>query len=128
MFRGAARFDQSLDGWDVSRVNDMASMFDRAASFNQRLDSWNMKNVRHLRRMFREADAFDQSLDSWDLSNAMNLSQMFAGALSFSKSTSGMLASVSPNAKTNDMTVGAICCPDNAVGQGRSSAGGENHG
>ena len=34
MFRGASSFNQPLNNWDVSKVTDMADMFNGARSFN----------------------------------------------------------------------------------------------
>ena len=35
-----ARFDEPLDGWDVSNMKDMSHMFESARSFKTPLDGW----------------------------------------------------------------------------------------
>merc|ERR1711966_195493 len=40
MFRKATNFNQPIDDWDVTSVNDMRAMFQGATTFNQCLSSW----------------------------------------------------------------------------------------
>ena len=39
MFNGATNFNQNIGSWDVSKVKNMASMFNRANSFNQDINT-----------------------------------------------------------------------------------------
>ena len=45
----------------------MAGMFGDATSFNQPLESWDISNVEDIAYMLSGAESFDQSLDSWNL-------------------------------------------------------------
>lgn len=69
MFKGAEKFNQLLEKWDVSKVKDMSCMFDGAKSFNQPIGNWDVSKVSNMYRMFWEAKNFNQPLDNWDLSN-----------------------------------------------------------
>ena len=48
MFASARSFNQPLNNWNVSNVEDMESMFNYATSFNQPLDNWNVSNVEEM--------------------------------------------------------------------------------
>ena len=37
---------ESLEGWDVSRVTDMSSIFMGAASFNTNISKWDVSSVK----------------------------------------------------------------------------------
>ncbi|MCO6497810.1 MAG: BspA family leucine-rich repeat surface protein [Chitinophagaceae bacterium] len=67
MFRDATNFNEEINGWDVSGVTDMSFMFKGASSFNQPLESWGMSNVEMLYGMFEGATAFNQPLSGWNL-------------------------------------------------------------
>ncbi len=67
MFRDAANFNEDISGWDASGVADMSFMFKGASSFNQPLGSWGMSNVETLYGMFEGATAFNQPLSGWNL-------------------------------------------------------------
>ncbi len=60
MFAHAASFNQPLDKWDVSSVEDMSCMFQNAASLNQPLDKWVVADGTDVRYMFGCAASFDQ--------------------------------------------------------------------
>lgn len=69
MFKGAEKFNQLLEKWDVSKVKDMSCMFDGAKSFNQPIGNWDVSKVSNMYGMFWGAKNFNQPLDNWDLSN-----------------------------------------------------------
>jgi surface protein len=46
MFFNCRSFNQPLNDWDVSNVENMACMFNHCTSFSQPLDRWNVSNVR----------------------------------------------------------------------------------
>lgn len=83
MFWRAAAFNQSLEKWNVSNVQNMREMFSKASSFNQPLSNWNVSNVQNMYCMFNEAKSFNQPLDRWDVSNAKDMAYMFCKATSF---------------------------------------------
>merc|ERR1711862_597246 len=85
-FAHASYFDQPLNSWDASNVQDMSGMFFVASSFDQPLNSWDVSNVQDMSRMFAEASSFDQPLNSWDVSNVQDMRYMFSsvyGAVAF---------------------------------------------
>ena len=47
MFYKAIYFNQPLDKWNTSNVQDMSSMFSWASSFNQDISSWDVRNVEY---------------------------------------------------------------------------------
>ena len=49
MFYRAENFNQPLNNWNVSKVEDMSFMFYYAHSFNQDLDNWNTENVKTMK-------------------------------------------------------------------------------
>ena len=48
-------------------------MFASCIVFNQPLDTWKVSNVEDMDYMFLNCERFDQSLDSWNLSDAKRL-------------------------------------------------------
>lgn len=83
MFYGVKDFNEPLGAWNVSNVKNMENMFCGAKSFNQALNSWNVGKVTSMRCMFANAFSFNQPLDSWNVSNVKNMSYMFHRAKSF---------------------------------------------
>ena len=69
-FYEAASFNQSLDHWDVSRINSFFDTFAFATSFNQSLVHWDVSSVTTAYDMFYEASSFNQDLSSWDMSRS----------------------------------------------------------
>ena len=70
MVRLILEFNQPLNNWNVSDLEDMSSMFAGATSFNGDISGWNTSNVETMRLMFAGATAFNQySIGKWDLSN-----------------------------------------------------------
>ena len=65
MFYGARSFNQPLNKWNVSEVEDMTDMFEDAVSFNQPLNNWNVSNVRSMYGMFQSNISF--TLDTFHL-------------------------------------------------------------
>ena len=61
MFWGAESFNQPLNNWNVSNVEDMEGMFAGAQSFNQPLNNWNVSNVWYMEAMFAGAQSFNHS-------------------------------------------------------------------
>jgi surface protein len=59
MFLLAVAFNQSLTGFDTSRVTDMSFMFFGAAAFNQPLTGFDTSRVTRMVGMFDGAAAFN---------------------------------------------------------------------
>lgn len=78
-------FSQDIGSWDVSKVTNMNSMFEKASSFNQDIGSWNVSSVTNMRSMFEKASSFNQDIGSWDVSNVINMKNMFYQASSFNQ-------------------------------------------
>jgi surface protein len=68
MFYGCESFNQPLNDWDVSNVNDMEQMFYWCKKFNQPLNDWNVSNVTDMSWMFYKCEKFNQDLSNWDTS------------------------------------------------------------
>ena len=83
MFYYATKFNQNLNNWDVSKVNNMSGMFRAAFLFNQDISSWNVSNVTDMSQMFYEATLFNQDISSWNVSSVTNMSNMFFYATNF---------------------------------------------
>ena len=45
----------------------MDSMFDNANNFNQPLNNWNVSNVNNMAAMFRGTHNFNQNINSWNV-------------------------------------------------------------
>jgi surface protein len=81
-------FNESLDGWNVSSVTTMSSMFFGCINFNQPLNSWNVSNVKDMSYMFSGCTNFNQPLNGWDVSNVTDMSgmsNMFYGCINFNQ-------------------------------------------
>jgi surface protein len=88
MFKGAEKFNQPLDSWDVSGVTSMKSLFEGALSFNQDLTGWDTGKVTSFDSMFYRASSFNGAVSAWDLENSINMTNMFRGAKSFNQDIS----------------------------------------
>lgn len=63
--------------WDVSKVEDMGSMFWKCEKFNQDLSGWNVSNVESMESMFYKCKNFNQDLSSWNVSKVEEYREMF---------------------------------------------------
>ncbi len=79
-------FNQPLNDWDVSKVENMDCMFCMAISFNQLLNDWDVSNVTTMESMFNGANNFNQPLNDWDVSKVENMFAMFCKAKKFNQS------------------------------------------
>ena len=55
-------------------------MFAHCHKFNQPLNSWDVSNVENMNSMFYCCENFNQDLSSWDVSNDCDKYSMFKGA------------------------------------------------
>ena len=88
MFRNAEEFNQDIGSWNVSNVQNFANMFEGAHRFNQDISGWITSSATVMNQMFRVADDFDQDIGGWDVSNVTNMNIMFAGADHFNQDLS----------------------------------------
>ncbi|MEQ9299327.1 MAG: LamG-like jellyroll fold domain-containing protein, partial [Cyclobacteriaceae bacterium] len=84
-------FNQPLDGWGT-KLNGLITvqgMFQQADAFNQDLNSWDVSTVQNFDRMFTSTDLFDGNISGWTLTAADGMSQMFSGAEAFNSDITG---------------------------------------
>ena len=84
MFNCAEHFNHNINDWNVSKVVNMAFMFE-STPFNQPLDKWDVSNVGTMDCMFMNAKNFNQNISMWDTSNVESMEGMFSGAKSFNQ-------------------------------------------
>jgi surface protein len=72
-----------IENWDVSRVIDFSSLFDKFAgyinddNFNKDISKWNMSSATTLESMFLGQNLFNQPIGSWDVSSVTNMRRVF---------------------------------------------------
>eukprot|EP00956_Cyclotella_meneghiniana_P017268 scaffold27964_cov59-Cyclotella_meneghiniana.AAC.1 len=91
MFRGARRFNQDLSGWNTERVTDMYGMFSGATAFNSNIGSWNVYRVTTMAYMFENAWSFNGNVGEWGdkTSSVTDMESMFGLAKQFNQDLSG---------------------------------------
>jgi len=57
-------------------------LFEGATIFNQNLNDWNVSNVEDVSGLFMNARNFDNPIWKWKLSQCRNFTNMFNGAIS----------------------------------------------
>lgn len=72
-----------MNGWDVSEVTDMDSLFKGATVFKLPLNAWDVGKVTSMKDMFENADAFNQDLNSWNTAKVTTMYDLFYGAAAF---------------------------------------------
>jgi surface protein len=73
-------FNDDIGGWDVSRVTNMAGMFEGAESFNQDIGGWDVSRVKNMRNMFLGAESFNQDISGWDVDRVLDMTDTFMGS------------------------------------------------
>ena len=81
--------DADMPDWDVSRITNMAWLFQGKWNFNQDISRWNTGAVTDMSRMFASANRFNQSIGSWDVSKVTTMQDMFSNANDFNRDLSG---------------------------------------
>jgi surface protein len=61
----------NINGWDISNVTDLTSMFQNNTAFNTSLSNWNTRNVVSMRNTFSGCSAFSKDISMWDLSGVI---------------------------------------------------------
>lgn len=75
LFKDADLFNDPVNHWDVSTIEDMRSTF-AGTNFNQPLNNWEVGNVTNMERIFEETP-FNQDISNWDVSNVDRFFFMF---------------------------------------------------
>lgn len=57
---------------------DMESVFRYCESFNQPLDKWNVSKVENMNFMFEGCESFNQDISKWDISNVEYYEDIFS--------------------------------------------------
>ena len=76
-------FNGDISDWDVSRVKDMAKMFDNCIEFtgeNTNLSNWDVSGVKNMNAMFNTCsfNGINNDLANWNVSNVKDMGNMFA--------------------------------------------------
>ena len=72
----ALYFNESLTGWDTSRVTTMEKLFFDARSFNGNISTWQTGNVVNMLEMFSRAVSFNGDISNWDVSKVTTIARM----------------------------------------------------
>ncbi|MCL6259841.1 BspA family leucine-rich repeat surface protein [Aquiflexum sp. TKW24L] len=85
-------FNQPIENWDVSNVNDMSYMF-AGTAFNQPIEKWDVSNVINMEGMFSvghdfSTSVFNQPIGNWNVSKVSNMEYMFYGNENFNQNLS----------------------------------------
>ena len=83
VFLNKTTFNNDISNWDCSNVLDMTSMFQGATAFNQNIGSWNVGNVQNMTSMFEGTISFTQNIGNWNVINVTNMSSMFKNHTNF---------------------------------------------
>ncbi len=83
MFYGCSNFNQNINDWDVSTIENMSFMFSNAHIFNQPLNGWDVSNVKFMQYVFGSALKFNQDLNLWETKEVTNMHEMFQAAWDF---------------------------------------------
>ena len=89
MFEQATSLDGDLSSWNVENVTHMSGMFEGATSFNGDISGWNVGNVTRMSEMFEDATSFNGDISSWNVGNVVSMFNMFHNATSFNGNISG---------------------------------------
>ena len=85
MFGQCLSFNQRLDNWDTSSLEDMHFMFHMIPVFNQPLN-WNTSKVTNMAHIFHGCTTFNQPLDHWDMTKVTRIDQILNFASGFNQS------------------------------------------
>jgi surface protein len=77
LFYNCNLFNDDINDWAVSNVEDFSYLFYGCDIFNKPLDKWDMSNATDLSFMFFGAAAFNQDISMWDTSKVTNMSYTF---------------------------------------------------
>ena len=100
-------FNQNINGWNVSNIEDFSSMFKNNTSFNQPLNNWNTEKANDLTNMFDGATAFNQPIGMWNVALAQYFDFMFLNATAFDQNLATWDISNTSSDSMDDMLVGS---------------------
>jgi surface protein len=71
MFQGCSKLSTvpNIGSWDVSKVENMTSLFNGCTIFNENISGWNTVKVAAMTNMFNNASAFNQNLGDWNVNS-----------------------------------------------------------
>ena len=115
MFSAATAFNQPLNSWNTSLVQNMSDMFRNATAFNQPLSSWITSAVTNMSYMFYQANIFNQPLNTWNTASVTKMQYMFYNAPAFNQplTTSGNIWNTSAVTSMQNMFQGATAFNQN---------------
>ena len=88
MFLYTTSFNQDLNHWDVSNIEDLTSTFNTSTSFNGNISNWDTSNVTSMLQTFDGANSFNQDLSGWVTNKVTSMNQMFNNCHSFDSNLS----------------------------------------
>ena len=85
MFWSTSAFDQPLEKWSVSNVNNIEYMVLGVDTFKLSLEKWDVSNVTNdiMEHMFYNNKSFHQPLNQWNISSDDHRGRIIREALSF---------------------------------------------
>lgn len=84
MFQDAEAFDSNLN-WEPTSLKVMNHMFHNAFSFNGDLSSWQPSKATNFNLAFWNSISFNKDVSTWSISSATNMELMFFNATSFNQ-------------------------------------------
>jgi surface protein len=73
-------FNQNINGWGpyMGAAKSIQGMFYQNTSYNQPMDQWNTSGIQDMQSVFRDANNFDQNIGSWNVSSVVRMDNMFS--------------------------------------------------
>ena len=101
-------FDGDVSDWDVSRVTDMANMFNRALSFDGDISDWNVSRVTDMTDMFRSTSSFNSDISGWSIADTARINAMLFHADAFDQNLGPWYIVLDDNAIESGDVPGAV--------------------
>jgi len=77
LFWDMYQFNEPIGTWNVGKVTDMFRMFTQARNFNQAIGKWKVDKVTSMREMFHGAYKFNQPIGAWNVGKVRRMDEMF---------------------------------------------------